>query len=160
MDNISQLAQFIILLTIIYGAYLIIKSSRGKHSEEEERIKHKVEKYKDSLGSVLGAKDEKRAGTATVQEETEEAKEWEGRRPEIVMMENSAFNPRELRIKTGTTVVWANKDSELHNLRSVIFNSPDIPPTGSFSFRFENAGTFDYFCGIHPEMKGRIIVGS
>lgn len=75
-----------------------------------------------------------------------------------IAINNFSFNPQTTTIQAGTTVTWTNNDSVTHNIRSANFNSPDIPSNGTFSFKFDNPGTYDYSCGIHPSMKGQIIV--
>ena len=69
-----------------------------------------------------------------------------------------AFNPGTLTVKKGTKVTWTNKDSAAHTIKSDTFNSGDIAQGGTFQFTFNNAGTFNYTCGIHPSMMGKIIV--
>lgn len=75
-----------------------------------------------------------------------------------VMMENFAFSPETLIIKAGAIVVWINNDSAPHDVKSDFFTSPKLAKGKSFSFKFDNPGVFDYICGIHPKMKGKIIV--
>jgi plastocyanin len=75
-----------------------------------------------------------------------------------VSIENFAFDPATLTVKAGTTVVWTNNDSATHNLKSAAFNSPDIAKGQSYEFKFDTKGTYDYTCGIHPSMAGKIVV--
>jgi amicyanin len=78
-----------------------------------------------------------------------------------IIMKNFAFDPAELKIKTGDKVVWTNKDSVPHNLISNAGNeiiSPTIPVGGTYSHTFNTAGEYDYLCEIHTGMKGKIIV--
>ncbi|MDD5552236.1 MAG: cupredoxin domain-containing protein [Candidatus Pacebacteria bacterium] len=75
-----------------------------------------------------------------------------------VTIENLAFNPVTLTVKKGTTVVWLNNDSVAHKINSDKFNSQNFNNGEKFEFQFNEIGTFDYFCGIHPSMKGTIIV--
>jgi amicyanin len=75
-----------------------------------------------------------------------------------VSIENSAFNPETLTVKAGATVTWTNNDSVTHNIKSDSFNSPQMAKGDTYSFTFDTKGTFDYSCGIHPSMKGKIIV--
>ncbi|GFN41351.1 MAG: hypothetical protein YK1312THETA_1010001 [Marine Group I thaumarchaeote] len=39
-----------------------------------------------------------------------------------------------------------------------MFDSGYLDPNESFSIKFEESGTFDYFCTLHPWMKGKVIV--
>jgi len=75
-----------------------------------------------------------------------------------VNIQNFAFNPGTLTVKKGTTVTWTNNDSVLHQIKSTAFNSSQLSKGQTFSFTFNDAGTFDYSCAIHPSMLGKIIV--
>ncbi len=71
-----------------------------------------------------------------------------------------AFNPDMLTIPVGTKVTWANKDSATHTVTSDsgAFNSNNLPNGSSFSFTFNQAGTFPYHCSIHTRMVASITV--
>jgi len=75
-----------------------------------------------------------------------------------VLIENFAFNPPTLTVKAGTTVTWTNEDTAAHTIKSDTFNSQELGKGGSFEFTFNNPGTYDYACGIHPSMKGTVTV--
>jgi len=75
-----------------------------------------------------------------------------------VAIKNFSFQPETLNIKVGDSVVWTNEDNTVHDIVSGIFKSPLIKSGESFTFTFDKAGSYDYACGIHPSMKGRIIV--
>jgi amicyanin len=77
-----------------------------------------------------------------------------------VTIDNFTFSPSPLTIKAGTTVVWANHDDMPH---SVVFptlklKSPAMDTDGSFSHTFDQPGTYDYVCGLHPFMHGQVVV--
>ncbi|MFA6383207.1 MAG: cupredoxin family copper-binding protein [Parcubacteria group bacterium] len=76
----------------------------------------------------------------------------------MVNIQNFAFNLGTLTIKKGETVTWTNNDSVLHQIKSATFNSSQLSKGQTFSFTFDDAGTFDYSCAIHPSMMGKIIV--
>lgn len=75
-----------------------------------------------------------------------------------ITIENFAFNPPKLTIPVGTSVTWKNNDSVSHNIKSENFASKDLNEGETFSYTFNNKGTYSYICGIHPSMKGIIIV--
>lgn len=75
-----------------------------------------------------------------------------------VLIKNFAFNPQTITVTVGTNVTWVNEDSVAHTIKSDNFNSENLNTGNSFQFTFNNAGTYDYICGIHPAMKGRVIV--
>lgn len=75
-----------------------------------------------------------------------------------INIQNFAFSPATLTVKKGTTVTWTNNDSAPHQIKSATFNSSQLGKGQTFSFTFNDSGTFDYSCAIHPSMLGKIIV--
>lgn len=75
-----------------------------------------------------------------------------------VNIQNFAFSPATLTVKKGAAVTWTNNDSAPHQIKSATFNSSSLSKGQTFSFTFNDAGTFDYSCAIHPSMLGKIIV--
>jgi len=76
------------------------------------------------------------------------------------------FEPPTLNVPVGTTVTWKNSDSTLHTVTSgsnesgtgTIFDSSYVAAGKTFQHTFSGAGTFDYYCTLHPFMKGKIVV--
>jgi plastocyanin len=85
-----------------------------------------------------------------------------GPTPARVAITNFAFEPKELVITAGTTVTWVNADDVPHTATSTasppLFNSKILDADGAFSFEFKAAGTYEYFCKLHPHMTGKVIV--
>ena len=78
-----------------------------------------------------------------------------------VTIQNFAFSPASLTVKKGTTVTWTNKDSTAHQPVADSGTGPQSPilQTGqSYSFTYNQTGTFKYHCAIHPEMTGSVTV--
>jgi len=77
-----------------------------------------------------------------------------------VTIDNFTFGPPELTVAAGTTVKWVNHDDIPHNVinKDKVFRSKALDTDDSFSYTFTSAGTFDYFCGLHPHMTGKIVV--
>ena len=78
-----------------------------------------------------------------------------------VTISNFAFAPASLTVPVGTTVTWTNRDEEPHTVVSSdgsTFHSPGMGTDATFSFTFQNAGTFEYVCSIHPMMHGTVVV--
>jgi len=78
---------------------------------------------------------------------------------------DSCYTPSKIVIKQGSSVTWVNEDVAFHSVTSgyydepsEIFDSDYLDPEESFTFIFENIGTYDYFCTLHPWMKGQVIV--
>lgn len=77
-----------------------------------------------------------------------------------VSIRNMKFEPADVQIAKGDTVEWQNKDAMSHTVTADndAFNSGQIMKDKSFSRVFDQAGTFGYFCEIHPEMTGTVRV--
>ena len=71
-----------------------------------------------------------------------------------------AFVPETLQVSVGTKVRWTNNDSVTHTVtsRDDLFDSGDLPSGGTFSYTFDQSGTFEYYCTIHPFMTAKIVV--
>lgn len=81
-----------------------------------------------------------------------------------------AYAPNPINANVGDTVTWTNKDSTPHTVTSGSGGTPDgkfdsspgfktlMVPQGTFSHTFEEAGEFPYYCGLHPNMVGTVIV--
>lgn len=76
-----------------------------------------------------------------------------------------AFDPSPVKVKVGGTVTWTNDDSMPHTATSGKDSKPDgtfdsstLAQGKSFSFKFEKAGEYPYYCMIHPTMVGTVSV--
>ena len=76
-----------------------------------------------------------------------------------------AFSPNPIQVSVGTTVTWTNDDAQPHTVNSGenatpsgLFDSPIMPPAGTFEYTFTEAGEFPYFCILHPNMVGTVSV--
>jgi plastocyanin len=84
-----------------------------------------------------------------------------GGAPGAVKVVDYAFSPAEAKVAVGQTVTWTFADEAGHDVVSTdgTFTSEVLGSGGTYSFTFGRAGTFDYFCSIHPSMKGKVVVG-
>lgn len=74
---------------------------------------------------------------------------------------NFAFTPEDLVVEQGTTVEWQNRAEGIRHTTTASdgeWDSGAIAVGGSFTFTFEQVGTYVYFCSIHPTMTGTITV--
>jgi plastocyanin len=81
--------------------------------------------------------------------------------PDAITIDNFTFNPGKLTIKAGTTVTWTNKDDIPHGIASssnTWKRSQALDTDDHFSFTFSTPGTYQYFCYLHPNMVGTIVV--
>ena len=76
-----------------------------------------------------------------------------------ILIKNFAFDPASITVKVGSTVRWVNQDSVPHR---ILFadgaDSTVLAGSQSWSRKFDQDGTYDYACTIHPTMQGIVIV--
>jgi len=72
------------------------------------------------------------------------------------------FAPVDVHIDAGARVTWFNDDDDPHTVSEThkLFRSGALDTDQSFTYQFDSPGTFDYFCTLHPEMVGKIVVGA
>jgi plastocyanin len=77
-----------------------------------------------------------------------------------VKIDNFSFGPQSLTVPVGTTVTWTNRDDIPHTVVSIdgVFKSKVRDTDEKFSYTFAAAGTYSYFCSLHPKMTGKIVV--
>jgi plastocyanin len=102
-------------------------------------------------------------GTEAAQEATPGAAAGTDAAAESVAVEikDFAFNPAEITVPAGGSVTWTNNDTTPHTATGLdrdALQSGAIAPGASFTQTFDAAGTFEYFCEFHPNMKGTITV--
>ena len=78
---------------------------------------------------------------------------------------NECYSPYSLQIRVGDTVIWNNIDTAVHTVtsgsiggNSELFDSSIIMSGETFDITFSDAGTFDYYCFVHPWMTGEVVV--
>ena len=83
---------------------------------------------------------------------------------------DTAYQPNPIQVSVGNTVTWTNNDSQPHTVTSGSNGQPDnkfnsspnfsplLNPGQTFSFTFTQAGTYPYFCMLHPNMVGTVNV--
>jgi plastocyanin len=77
-----------------------------------------------------------------------------------VLIDNFTFSPTPLTVRPGTTVTWLNHDDIPHSIvcPKLKVNSHPLDTDETFAYRFEQPGTYDYLCGLHPHMHGQVVV--
>ncbi len=77
-----------------------------------------------------------------------------------IKIDNFSFTPAVLAVPVGATVKWTNHDDIPHTIVSSDqkFKSKPLDTNDSFSFTFDQPGTYEHFCGLHPKMVGKVIV--
>jgi plastocyanin len=77
-----------------------------------------------------------------------------------VKIDNFSFAPETLTVPVGTTITWTNRDDIPHTVVSTdgVFKSKVRDTDEKFSYTFAKAGTYSYYCSLHPKMTGKIVV--
>jgi len=77
-----------------------------------------------------------------------------------VNIDNFVFGPPTITVPVGATVTWTNKDDIPHTSVSTdgVFKSKVLDTDEKFSYTFTKAGTYAYYCTIHPKMTGKVVV--
>ena len=80
-------------------------------------------------------------------------------------IDDRCYAPSLILTKKGNSVTWVNEDSAFHSVTSGLYDSPTelfdsghLDPFESFTFTFDEVGDYDYFCTLHPWMKGQVTV--
>lgn len=77
-----------------------------------------------------------------------------------IKIDNFVFSPDTLTVAAGATVTWVNHDDIPHSVveKNGRFHSKALDTNDAFSFNFTAPGEYEYFCGLHPHMTGKIVV--
>ena len=80
--------------------------------------------------------------------------------PSEVKIDNFTFTDSSITVLVGTEVTWVNRDDIPHTVMSDdgAFRSKALDTDDNYSFKFGKAGTYHYFCSIHPKMTGEVVV--
>jgi plastocyanin len=77
-----------------------------------------------------------------------------------IEIDNFKFGMASLQVTVETTVTWTNRDDVPHTVTSSkkVFKSPPLDTGETFSYTFKEAGSFEYYCSLHPHMTGKVVV--
>ena len=75
-----------------------------------------------------------------------------------VTIKSFSFSPGTVTVARGGTVTWTNDDATTHTVKFADGESQGLQKGGTYSKKFDTAGSFDYSCGIHPGMRGTVMV--
>ena len=77
-----------------------------------------------------------------------------------VTIDNFVFGPQTITVPVGATVTWINHDDIPHTVVSTngVFKSKVRDTDEKFSYTFTKAGTYAYYCSVHPKMTGTVVV--
>ena len=79
--------------------------------------------------------------------------------------EDRCYIPSKIVVEKGNQVTWLNEDSAFHSVTSGLYDAPTdifdsgyLNPSESYTLTFDKAGTYDYYCTLHPWMEGQVMV--
>jgi plastocyanin len=76
-----------------------------------------------------------------------------------VVAKHTRFSPAAIEVPAGTEVTWSFQDGPVpHNVEGDGWESGDPQRSGTFRRTFDQPGTYDYACTLHPQMTGRVVV--
>ncbi len=82
-----------------------------------------------------------------------------------IIIQDDQYGPMEQSVMVGTTVTWVNRDLYPHTVTagkpgkpSGAFDSGNMQKDMTYSYTFDSVGTYEYYCKIHPTMRGKVIV--
>jgi plastocyanin len=77
-----------------------------------------------------------------------------------VTIDNFTYKPETITIPKGTKLEWENDDDIPHTVVETRgkFLSPALDTEDKYAFTFDVPGTYEYFCSLHPHMKGKVVV--
>lgn len=134
----------VIVLLVIWGLYYVVDNKINKPAATYATSSVSTPSATQGTDTRTGAE-----GTTSTPANT------------TVEITNFAFSPKSLTVKKGTTVTWVNRDSSPHNVTSVtgnVLKSQTLSTGQSFSYSFNEVGTVQYYCTIHPNMRATVIV--
>jgi len=80
-------------------------------------------------------------------------------------IEDICYIPSTIVVEKGKSITWINEDSSFHSVTSGFYGEPTglfdsgyLDPYQSYTLSFDEFGTYDYFCTLHPWMKAQVIV--
>ncbi|MDD3247206.1 MAG: cupredoxin family copper-binding protein [Methanosarcina sp.] len=143
----------IIIFLVMLGILFVAGCAENGGSEEPAPSTPVEEPVKEvDTGEVAGEEEE----TVTVPESEQNET---GAKTEIVDVEirDYKYIPESLNVNVGQTVRWTNYDSVLHDVVGSGIESEYLRQGETFTYTFEQEGTYDYICTIHPWMEGEVI---
>ena len=146
--NMKKYLPFIAVLIVVVAVagFLLTKDSNDEVNEDASTSQTTNKSASESSNSETQVANKDTAVSATAK---------------AVSIENFAFSADKITVKVGTKVNWTNKDSVAHTVTSdsgTTLNSDLIATGESFSFTFNDVGTFGYHCKPHPSMTGTVVV--
>ena len=145
--NKSVLAGIIVLILMLAGGGLLLANKDGDDTATD---------------STMSSESSMKMDESTSNTQTTSSSDATTKAPNSIEIRDYAYSPNDLTIKKGTTITWTNQDSVKHDVMTDVSGkgpSSELLAKGeSYSYTFDEVGTFSYHCSPHPYMKGSITV--
>lgn len=140
----------VIIAIIVLGAIGLIITRRGTDNTRQ---------------STPGSTNQTDSRPANESQQQNEANQSQPTNTDKAEIKDFAFTPAKITVKKGTTVTWTNQDGARHDVTpdqpSEKFKASQLLAKGeTYSFTFNDEGTYTYHCSPHPYMKGTVEVVS
>lgn len=167
LDKVPEQARDSLMRAIIASKKSLNKVLDYQNKEfveiEEEA---KSEEKSAEGGSASGGKNQEKKPEVNTEIKKEEVKieqKESEKTPKTynVRINNSAYVPKTIKVKSGDTIQWTNNDKSSHTITSVrgLFNSGTIQTGGQWSYKVKlSKGVYEYYCAIHLEKMARGII--
>ncbi len=153
----------IVMVSLVIGAAIIV----GQVLQNDPNIRNEIRQWLGREGGDSEQDSQERLSSSSSSPSSPTITE-EGKMVSIVGNSGSnSYNPNPLEIKVGDTVTWLNNDSSPHTVTSSSssssseesnFDSDVLRRDETFSFTFDREGEYPYYCTLHPNMVGTIVV--
>jgi len=142
----------IIIFLVILGV-LFVAGCAENGGQEDPAPSTPVEETVEEAdnGEVAGGEE-----TVTVPE-AEQNETGAGAEVIDVEIRDYKYIPESLTVNVGQTVRWTNYDTVLHDVVGSGIESEYLKQGETFTYTFEQEGTYEYICTIHPWMEGKVI---
>lgn len=147
--TIAGVVVTIIAIILIGGAVLVVNQSDGDPTTSDHSM-HEGETKQSNLNVPSDICCQAQSGSDAVQTTTIDIKDF-------------AYAPAKVQVKKGAAVTWTNQDNDRHDVNpdrdSENFKASGLLGKGeSYTFTFNQTGTYTYHCSPHPYMKGTVEV--
>ena len=171
MASIDKIAIVVTLAVVLIAVGVVAVANSADNAAPTQQINTDAVDAKAELKAELKAEAraeaaEAKAATSNAGPQTHIVETAMGSGAPGCETSNACYLPQDITISTGDTVLWDNVDNAAH---TVTGGSPSDGPSGVFdssllmagldySFTFNDAGSYDYFCMVHPWMVGSVTV--
>jgi plastocyanin len=154
-------SRLILLVVTLLALTLVLAACGGDDDNNNNAADVVATEVEDTANDVENAAED---AAEEVEEEVTEAVGAITDNEANVSITDNEYSEASLSVDAGTTVTWVNEGTNTHTVTADdgSFDSGDLEPGDSFSYTFDDAGTFDYHCEYHGDegMTGSVEVAS